>query len=104
VQLPKSSSSALYFGTSPTVGLYHTRAQLIGVTVNISQMDYNLTLLIGDMDELIRCDAGPGSPDSICFDKSVPTVHDPPNFVDDLVWASGKFGLGTSTEQVPNVN
>jgi hypothetical protein len=49
-------------------------------------MDYNLTLLIGDMDELIRCDAGHGSPDKICFDKSVRKVHDPPKFVDDFVF------------------
>jgi hypothetical protein len=48
-------------------------------------MDYNLTLLIGDMDELIRCDAGHGSPDSICFDKSVRKVHDPPKFVNDFI-------------------
>jgi hypothetical protein len=67
-------------------------------------MDYNTTLLIGDMDEVIRCDDGHGRPDRICFDKSVRKVHDPPKFVDDFVSASGKFGLGTSTEQVANVN
>ncbi len=76
---------APYLGTFPTVGLYPTRAQQIGKTVNISQMDYNLTLLIGDMDELIRCDGGHGSPASICFDKSVRKINDPPKFVDDFV-------------------
>jgi hypothetical protein len=73
-------------------------------TVNISQMDYNLPLVLGDMDELIRCDGGHGSPVGICFDKSVRKVHDPPKFVHDFVRASGKFGLLTSIEQVPNVN
>jgi hypothetical protein len=67
-------------------------------------MDYNTTLLIGDMDELIRCDGGHESSDRICFDKSVRKVHVPRKFVDDFVWVSGKFGLGTSTEQVANVN
>ncbi len=85
VQLPKSPSLALYFGTCPTVGLYPTRAQLIGKTVNISQMDYNLTVLIGDMDELIRCNGGHGSPTRIYYDKSVRKMNDPPKLVDDFV-------------------
>ncbi len=55
-------------------------------------MDYNLTLHIGDMDDLISCEGGHGSPENICFDKSVPKVNAPPKFV-----------LGTSTEDVAKV-
>ncbi len=58
-------------------------------------MVYNLTLHISDVDDLISCEGGHGSPETICFDKSVP-----PKFVDDFVCVSRKFVLGTSTEEV----
>jgi hypothetical protein len=55
-------------------------------------MDYNLTLHIGDMDDLCSCEGAHGSPESICFDKSVRKVNAPTKFV-----------LGTSTEDVAKV-
>ncbi len=59
--------------------------QLIGITINISEMVYNLALHISDVDDLISCEGGHGSPEAICFDKSVREVNDPPKFVDDFV-------------------
>jgi hypothetical protein len=51
----------------------------------INDMVYNLALHISDVDELISCEAGHASPETICFDKSVREVNDPPKFVDDFV-------------------
>jgi hypothetical protein len=59
--------------------------ELVGITINISQMDYNLTLHISDVDDLISCEGGHGSPETICFDKSVREVNAPPKFVDEFV-------------------
>ncbi len=59
--------------------------QLIGITINISQMVYILTPHISDVDDLISCEGGHGSPETICFDKSVREVNDPPKFVEDFV-------------------
>jgi len=73
--LPGTHLRPHILGILPLYGFIPHVRQLIGITVNISQMDYNLTLLIGDMDELIRCDGGHGSPDRICFDKSVRKVN-----------------------------
>jgi hypothetical protein len=64
--------------------ILHVR-QLIGITVNISQMDYNFTLHISDMDDLISCEGGHGSSERICFDNSVRKVNAPHKFVDDFV-------------------
>jgi hypothetical protein len=65
--------------------LYKHVRRLIGITVNISQTDYNLTLHISDMDDLISCESGHGSPERICFDNSVRKVNAPHKFVDDFV-------------------
>jgi len=77
--------------------------QLIGRTINIGQIVYNLTPHISDVDDLISCEGGHGSPETICFDKSVREVNDPPKFVEDFVRVSRKFVLGTSTEDVAKV-
>ncbi len=77
--------------------------QLIGITINIRQMYYNLTLHISDVDNLISCKGGHGSPEAICFDKSVREFNAPPEFVDDFVGVSRIFVLGTSTEEVAKV-
>jgi len=48
-------------------------------------MVYILTPHISDVDDLISCEGGHGSPETICFDKSVREVNDPPKFVEDFV-------------------
>jgi len=49
-------------GILPVYGfILHVR-RLICLTVNISQMDYNLTLHIGDMDDLISCEVDTEAP------------------------------------------
>jgi hypothetical protein len=63
-------------------------------------MDYNWSLHISDVDDLISCEGGHGSPEIICFDKSVREVNAPPKFVDDFLGVSRKFVLGMSTEEV----
>jgi hypothetical protein len=83
--LPGTHLRPHILGILPLYGfILHVR-RLIGITINISQMDYNLTLHISDMDDLISCEGGHGSPDRICFDSSVRKVNAPHKFVDDFV-------------------
>jgi hypothetical protein len=63
------------WGILPLQGFHLKVRQLIGITINICQMDYNLTLHIRDVDDLISCEGGHGSPDAICFDKWRSMLH-----------------------------
>ncbi len=83
--LPGTHLRPHILGILPLYGFILPSRQLISITLNISQMDYNFTLHISDMDDLISCEGGHGISERICFDNFVWKVNPPHKFVDDFI-------------------